>query len=270
MLIKLSELSGEEKARLAHLKAWLALQLAAEAYRSDPKQRDMCPDSGVCIKFVILGTSATMRNMVKSDCTGATLKLQLLIKNGIAAMCGTELPQLILIFPESTSAIKVLFGGKGVALPVPLSPSAFKALAFFKKASSRATEMLRETQTPDCVRARLLLTATLHGLEAVSGDSYLARRMQIVPNGVVAVRVGNIEYTVEKSDRCITVVEANLHPDAILSFSDYQSAIKVLSGKRQAVVALGSGEVKITGLLPLVQGLFAVLDRLSWYLGVSV
>jgi len=44
----------------------------------------------------------------------------------------------------------------------------------------------------------------------------------------------------------------------------------VLSGKRQAVVALGSGEVHIEGLLPLVQGLFAVLDRLSWYLGVEV
>jgi len=56
----------------------------------------------------------------------------------------------------------------------------------------------------------------------------------------------------------------------LLSFAHYRSAIDVLSGKRQAVVALGSGEVRIEGLLPLVQGLFAVLDRLSWYLGVEL
>ncbi|HCO48237.1 MAG TPA: hypothetical protein DIT55_01870, partial [Spirochaetaceae bacterium] len=58
--------------------------------------------------------------------------------------------------------------------------------------------------------------------------------------------------------------------DAILRFSSPESALAILSGKRQAVVALGAGEVTIAGLLPLVQGLFSVLDRLSWYLGVTI
>jgi hypothetical protein len=34
-------------------------------------------------------------------------------------------------------------------------------------------------------------------------------------------------------------------------------------------VALGAGEVTVSGLLPLVQGMFAVLDRLAEYLAVS-
>jgi len=156
---------------------------------------------------------------------------------------------------------------------------------FFRKASSRATELLRAPDTAEATSARLLLAATLYGLEAIAGESYLERRMQIVPDGVVGVRAGEIAFWVAKQGRKIHVqrdaqpgdtspgdvlpedappaVAANSpRPDALLSFAGYRSAIDVLSGKRQAVVALGSGEVHIEGLLPLVQGLFAVLDRL--------
>lgn len=276
MLMKLSQLTEEEKAILARLKAWLALQLAAEAFRNDASLRELGPVGGVSLKLKIMQNGAAGHGENtdsigrRSTATNLASNTQLLVKKGIASVGVRGWPQLVLFFPGREAAIKVLSGGKGAALPVPLSPGAFKALRFFKKASGRATELLREAQTPDMVRARLLLTATLHGLEAVSGDSYLERRMLIVPDGIVAVRVGQIEFFVAKRGRCITVMESARHPDAVLSFSDYQSAIKVLSGKRQAVVALGFGEVKIEGLLPLVQGLFAVLDRLSWYLGVSV
>jgi len=196
--------------------------------------------------------------------------MQFVVKNGIARVCSGGLPQVVLFFPGAASAVRVLSGNKGAVVPVPLGLGAFKALAFFRKASGRATELLRERKTPEDVRARLMLAATLHGLEVVASDSYLARRMEIIPEGMVAVRAGEIEYFVEKRGNAIHVIEAQRNPDAVLSFADYKSAIEVLSGKRQAVVALGSGEVRIEGLLPLVQGLFAVLDRLSWYLGVSL
>ena len=52
------------------------------------------------------------------------------------------------------------------------------------------------------------------------------------------------------------------------AFRDAACAVAVFSGARPAVVALGCGEVSIQGLLPLVQGLFAVLDRLGAYMGV--
>jgi Putative sterol carrier protein len=255
MNTKLSQLSSEEKAVLARLKAWLALQLAAEAVRNDEGLRQACPAAGISLKLAIRGAGAGM---------------QLVVKNGIARVYSVGWPQLVLFFPGSASAIRVLSGSKGTAVPLPLRPGAFKALGFFRKASSRATELLRGAETPEDVRARLLLAATLYGLEAVAGDTYLARRMQIIPDGVVAVRAGEIEYFVEKRGNAIHVIEAQQRPDAVLSFADYQSAIDVLSGKRQAVVALGSGKVRIEGLLPLVQGLFGVLDRLSWYLGVAL
>jgi hypothetical protein len=96
--------------------------------------------------------------------------------------------------------------------------------------------------------------------------------MQIVPDGSVCVRAEDISYFVIKKENRIEIRNgaAPTSADAELVFSNYRSAVEVLSGARQAVVALGSGDVRIEGLLPLVQGLFAVLDRLSWYLGVEV
>ncbi|MGB9685331.1 MAG: hypothetical protein ACPLYX_02410, partial [Rectinema subterraneum] len=248
MNTNLSQLSREEKAILARLKAWLALQLAAEAFRNDKTLREMCPPAGVSLKLAIRGAGGAGASGANSSGAGASCAgagMQLVVKNGIARVYSVGWPQLVLFFPGSASAIRVLSGSKGTAVPLPLRPGAFKALGFFRKASSRATELLRGAETPEDVRARLLLAATLYGLEVVAGDTYLARRMQIIPDGVVAVRAGEIEYFVEKRGNAIHVIEAQRHPDAVLSFADYRSAIDVLSGKRPAVVALGSGEVRI-------------------------
>lgn len=289
----LSQLSSEEKAVLARLKAWLALQLAAEAVRNDEGLRRACPAAGVSLKLAIRGAGrvddggASTRNGGAGDASmgtsgasdaskdttsagGSGAAMQLRAKDGRAWIGAAAWPQLVLFFPGPEAAIRVLSGSAGMAIPLPLRPGAFKALAFFKKASSSANELLHSAETPADVRARLLLVATLHGLEAVAGDTYLARRMEIIPDGVVAVRAGEIEYFVEKRREGIHVAATPQQADAVLSFADYRSAIDVLSGKKQAVVALGSGDVRIEGLLPLVQGLFAVLDRLSWYLGVGL
>jgi hypothetical protein len=259
MKTNFAHLSPEEKSIVARLKASLALHLVEEASASDAGLQTICPPGGVSMKLGIRGA-------------GPALGLR------VAQISPTPpgRPSLLLFFPNTEAAVRVLSGAKGTVIPVPLGAGAFAALAFFRKASGRATELLRAPETSEATRARLLLAATLYGLEAIAGESYLERRMQIVPDGVVGVQAGEIAYRITKQGRTIQIqnnvapAPDSPSPDALLSFAGYRSAIDVLSGKRQAVVALGSGEVHIEGLLPLVQGLFAVLDRLSWYLGVEV
>lgn len=274
MKTKFMQLSTEEKRVLARLKASLALHMVEEASAADAGLQKICPSGGVSMKLGIRGA-------------GPALGLQVPQTSQILPASPGR-PSLLLFFPNTEAAVRVFSGAKGAVIPVPLGAGAFSALAFFRKASSRATELLRAPDTAEATRARLLLAATLYGLEAIAGESYLERRMQIVPDGVVGVRAGEIAFRVAKKGRTIHVqrdaqpgdalpedappaaATGSPHLDALLSFAGYRSAIDVLSGKRQAVVALGSGEVHIEGLLPLVQGLFAVLDRLSWYLGVEV
>lgn len=263
MKTNFAHLTLEEKSIVVRLKASLALRLAEESYASDTELQKICPSRGISMKLSIRGAGPSLHLRVPQS--------------------SSRRPSLLLFFPNIESAVRVLSGAKGTAVPIPLDAGVLKTLAFFRRASNRATELLRAADTPAAIRARLLLAATLYGLEAIAGESYLERRMQIIPDGVVGVRAGEIAYRVAKEGRTIHVDRAvpaeadgvvsavnSPRPDAVLSFAHYQSAIDVLSGKRQAVVALGSGEVRIGGLLPLVQGLFAVLDRLSWYMGVEV
>ncbi|MFA5851488.1 MAG: hypothetical protein WC820_02195, partial [Spirochaetales bacterium] len=186
----------------------------------------------------------------------------------------------MLVFPSAHACARSLAGGRGIIIPLPFGVAFPRALRFFKAATGRAPELLRSPEVPPQPKARLLLAATAHGLAAVAGDSYLEKRMHHFPDGIVRIGSGDALFLLEKKGRSIQVLESapdggagaatSRVPDAILSFASPESAIAVLSGKRQAVVALGSGEVTIAGLLPLVQGLFSVLDRLSWYLGVAI
>jgi hypothetical protein len=258
MKTNFAHLGPEERSVLARLKASLALRLAEEACAADAELQKRCPPNGIAMKLGIRGSDAPLRLQVPRT--------------------SSRRPSLLLFFPNTEAAVRVLSGAKGTAIPLPLGSGAFVALTFFRKALGRAAELLRSPDTSEETRAGLLLAATLYGLEAIAGESYLERRMQIIPDGVVGIRAGGIAYQVTKKGRTIHVqrdapsaaASGSPHLDALLSFAGYRSAIDVLSGKRQAVVALGSGEVRVEGLLPLVQGLFAVLDRLSWYLGVEV
>ena len=254
-----AQLSSEERSTLARLKATLALRLADTALQVDAPLQTACSARSVDLKIGVGGLGGTIA--LGDDPANRA--------------------RLLLFFPSAEAAVAVLSGKNGAALPLPLGLGAFKAMSTFRRASARATELLRDAAAASSVRAELLLAATLYGLEAIAGERYLARRMQIVPDGTVRVRVEDIEYFAVKRGNGIeiqkraaraarTAASAADSADAELSFSDYRSAIEVLSGARQAVVALGSGQVRIEGLLPLVQGLFAVLDRLSWYLGVEV
>ncbi len=272
MKVHFAQLNQEEQRVLARLKATLALRLAEKAWDADPALRQSASARGVAMKIGVGGAGSSMSLDVPAEAVPEPEKAR------------ARRPSLKLYFPSAEAAVKVLSGAKGFAIPLPLRGGAFSALGFFKRASSRATELLRDPATPAEIKAKLLLAATLFGLQAIAGESYLARRMRIVPDGTVRVRVEDIEYIVIKNGNSIKVQKnASAHAttsagnfleptlaDAELSFADYRSAIEVLSGARQAVVALGSGQVRIEGLLPLVQGLFAVLDRLSWYLGVEL
>jgi hypothetical protein len=193
------------------------------------------------------------------------------------AVSGGERPKgiisLTLRFTSPRACAKVLSGGGGMPIPVPRGPGAFAALRWFRAAAPRAGAALSDATIPIAARARLAATAAVYGLaSAGTADPWLADRLAHVPDGTVAVVAeGAFSLGVRKSGRTIAAFdEAPERPSARLEFAGPEAALAVLSGKRQAVVALGSGEVTIRGLLPLVQGLFGVMDRLSDLLAVRV
>jgi len=299
MNTSINSLSGEELVLLAGIRLSVTAHLAAAAAAIDGELGALCGKS-----FSLSLSAIGVGDRARLDCSG-----------GRVAACFGERPAAaargspggMLVFPSARACARALAGGRGAILPLPFGPAFPRALRFFKAAAGKVPQLLRSPEVSPRDRAGLLLAASLHGLSAVAGDSWLEKRMLHFPDGTVRIEAGDAVFFVEKKGRGIRVLRDPAAPqstqaapqstqaaplstqavpqstqaatgnapaaagaDALLSFASPESAIAVLSGKRQAVVALGSGEVRIAGLLPLVQGLFAVLDRLSWYLGVTI
>ena len=231
----------------------------AEACGIDPKLKALCEKP-----FSLTLATAGVPGAAHIVCSGTS----------VSASFGARpagVSSGFLLFPSARACARALSGGSGLILPLPIGPGFGRALRFFKAAAGRAPELLRSKDTASQDKARLLLAATFHGLAAVAPDPYLEKRMEHIPDGIVEARAGSAAMFAEKLGPAIRVLDPPPPgvADALLSFASPESAIAVLTGKRQAVVALGTGEVAIAGLLPLVQGLFSVLDRLSWYLDVE-
>lgn len=205
-------------------------------------------------------------------------------------------PDLTLLFPTARDCARILDGAPGRVLPIPGGFGAARALRYFRAAAAAAPRILRSPDTPPAVRAALLLEAALSALvETAAADPYVAPKLEHAPDGLVVVDAGEgVRRALRKEGtrlRLAPVPGADTGPagtvpsggpartdeartdavriDAILAFRDPGAAVAVLSGKKSAVTALGACEASIRGLVPLVQGLFAVLDRASGYLAVK-
>jgi len=272
MKISIGALSGEELAVLAGIRMSVTAHLVAEAAMMDGNLAALCE-----APFALSLAAVGVRGRARLICGDGKVSASFGERRGGSSRGATG---GMLVFPSARACARALAGGRGMIIPLPFGAAFPRALRFFRAAASRAPELLRSPEVPPQSKARLLLAATVHGLAAVAGDSYLEKRMGHFPDGIVRIGAGDALFLLEKKGRSIRVLKnapvdgadpaLPWIPDAILSFASPESAIAVLSGKRQAVVALGSGEVTIAGLLPLVQGLFSVLDRLSWYLGVAI
>ena len=200
---------------------------------------------------------------------------------GLRAYTGGERPprraSLVLFFGSPRRAAAILSGGSGTPLPLPLGGGALAALGFFRAAAKGAPAMLADPAREPPLRARLLAEAALAGLAAVaSSDPWLAERLEHVPDGGVLVECpGSFSRRLEKSGRAVRLVDEaekeaaeGRGAAARLRFRDAGTAVAVFTGAKPAILALATGEVAISGLIPLVQGLFAVLDRLGDFMAV--
>lgn len=273
---RIESLSDIEAVTLARVRLSVTAHLVAEAAEIDESLATLCARP-----FNLALAAIGVRERARLTCQGGRITAWFGQGRGGprgGAAGGT------LLFPSARSCARSLAGGGGMIIPLPSGTAFPRALRFFKAAAGRAPELLRSPGLSPQGKARLLLAASVHGIAAVAGDPYLEKRMRHFPDGIVRIEAGNSHFLLQKKAREIRILggddavrskapgngtASTIEPDAILAFASPESAMAVLSGKRQAVVALGSGEVSLAGLLPLVQGLFSVLDRLSWYLAVS-
>ena len=195
--------------------------------------------AGRALRFFRAAASAAPR-ILKSPDTPSAVRAELLLEAAVSALVETAAadPYAAPKLEHAPDGLLVVDAGEGV----------------------------RRALRKEGIRLRLV---PVPGSESCSTGAESGPSGAEPPNGTNPAGAGRPGGGRTKAARADAVRIDAARTDAILAFRDPEAAVAVLSGKKSAVTALGACEASIRGLVPLVQSLFAVLDRASRYLAVQ-
>jgi hypothetical protein len=191
-------------------------------------------------------------------------------------------PHIRLTF-RTPEQLNRLFAGENVR---PGIRKGFTRLAFLTKGFPVLSDRLGyylegegKTQTgpeSDLFQVRLGLRAMLGGMAAVANyDPSLADMAAASPTGTLLVRVlpDGPHGTWAKARQngghrfVATYMQPVAHANAVMEFGSLAVARRVIDGRLSAVVAIGTGEMRIQGLIPLIEKANVFLGRFSRIMG---
>jgi len=259
------QLSVRENRILGAIKVNTVFTLLSVLSETDGELQESLKDSRFCLRVSapgVAGTALAARNGRFRHYEG-----------------GGPLPSLTLRFfrPEHLTAL--FSGKKAPVIPLPGNPAFLNALKTFQAGTARLQQIMsaapEEGEALYTEKTRLLLAATVTGIRQVArGDLSVRAKFDHIARGTIELFVEEEPslawHLVKQQDDLLTFPgRPAVRGNAQLSFRTVAAAHDLLTGKLNAMAALGTSEVKIRGKLPMVQNLFPLLDRLGFYMSVQ-
>jgi hypothetical protein len=187
-------------------------------------------------------------------------------------------PSVVLLF-FSDSHLNAFFAGNQWAVPLPLWGGwRVGLLARFAKLAERLEAVLdgeaQVVATPEGRRlhARLSLRAAVLGLSPLAqGDRAAQQELRALPSGLAAFSIGSETqasawFDHGSADCAAGYGEPPRPPEVRIVFEDVETAFGALRDEIDSIAAVGSGRIRVDGLVPLADGLNGVMQRLRIYL----
>jgi hypothetical protein len=230
----------------------------------DPAARDILGDLDASIVLRIIGGPA------------ATLRLrrgQVIWENGSGFA-----PSAMLVFLNDRH-LNAFFSGSTWAIPLPAWGgwrigllTRFSKLAQRLEAVLDGDETVLATVAGRRLHARLSLIAAglaLHPL--AEGDVVARKTLRSLPPGLAAFSIEGeqgaiIWFDHGSADRAAGWGEPPRRPDVRVTFADVTIAYAAMRDEIDTLAAIGCGQIKVEGLVPLADGLNVVMERLRVYL----
>jgi hypothetical protein len=188
-----------------------------------------------------------------------------------------SMPTVALYF-GSAAKLNAMFAGKNV-IPLPWMgfwhlgilknfTSLSKRLDFYMKPSQ---ELLANPEHAAFI-VRLMIYAALCGAKEIAeNDDHMKKTIvPATPDGTLQVEVmnGGPKAWLVKKGASFTTGKGNAPGvvDAFMEIKDVALAYQIFTGGADVMAALGAGDIRIRGLIPLVDNINALLDELSKYL----
>ena len=181
------------------------------------------------------------------------------------------------LFFVSPGHLNAMFDNK--AMPIPVR--GFSKLRFLKNEFPKITNRLEYflkpedslLKNPEYVRvntALSLYTAAFSICELVQLDPISKLVGDHTPTGTLQLNVlpdGPYAYVVYDGKGCVTAFRGQAtNPMASISFRDCQTANQLFNGKLDGFSAIALGDLKLKGLIPLIDNTNLILDRIPLYL----
>jgi hypothetical protein len=187
-------------------------------------------------------------------------------------------PSVVLLF-FADSHLNAFFAGNKWAVPLPVWGGwRVGLLARFSRLGERLQAVLdgvpQVLATPEGRRlhARLSLRAAVLGLAPLAqGDSSVQRELRALPCGLAAFSIGGesqatVWYDHGSADCAAGGSDPPRPPEVRIVFQDIDTAFGALRDEIDTNAAVGNGRIQVDGLVPLADGLNAVMQRLRVYL----
>ena len=165
----------------------------------------------------------------------------------------------------------------GTVTPIPtkgLTKVKF-LLGPFQKLTDRLTRFLRPSEQDLTDPEFFHLSTTLTFYVIAEALSQIGNRDRIgrasaayIPDGVACLRIdGGPAAAIGVRDHVLrTVLRAPERPSAVMEFGSMEIARELFDGRRNALASLGTGEIRVRGLMPMLDNINRILDRVALYL----
>lgn len=166
----------------------------------------------------------------------------------------------------------------GTANPIPLK--GFTRLGFLTKEFPKLTDrlsyylkptedLMKDKQYLEMNTRLTLNTAAFAVPEIASYDPVGIKIGKKIPDGTVAMRIlpGFHSVNVKFSHGIATAEKGDVkRPEALMEMKNVRLASGFLNGSTDAFTAIASGDVAIKGLIPMLDGMSLLLDRIQLYI----
>jgi hypothetical protein len=240
------------------------LPCLAALVAEDERARDIAASCNAAIVFCVLGGAAATVRLAGSAVT---------VEPGAARRAA-----VILMF-FSNAHLNAFFSGRSWAVPLPLWGGWRVALlARFTRLTDRLKAVL--DADPDVLataegrnlHARLSLLAAGLGLGPLSmGDAPARAALAHAPEGLAAFSIEGVGNSTVWFDNGRRAGAAGWGPpprapDVAVSFADSAVAFGAMREEIDTLAAIGNGQIRVTGLIPLADGVNLAMERIGVYL----
>ncbi|HPF07619.1 MAG TPA: hypothetical protein P5120_17600 [Spirochaetota bacterium] len=227
----------------------------------DREMKELISSWNVSIKFIVKGGPSAIARFSGGRCT---------VEPGAGGKAS------IILWFLSPAHLNRMFDG--TANPVPLK--GFTKLGFLSKEFPKLTDRLSYYLKPDDeliknksyleMNTRLTLnTAAFAVPEILEGDPVGRKISSKIPDGTAVMRILPSFHSVSitfSNGAAIAQKGDTVKPTAVMEMKNAAVANGFLNGKTDAFTAIASGDVVIKGLIPVLDNMSLLLDRIQHYL----